>query len=47
MENHSVARPDSHAIEAAIMRLIADREPGKSVDPAEAARALGGDHPDG
>ena len=46
MENQSVARPDSHAIEAALLRLVAERGPGKTVDPAEAARALGGGHPD-
>ena len=46
MENQSVARPDSHAIEAALLRLVAERGPGKTVDPAEAARALGGSHPD-
>jgi hypothetical protein len=46
MENQSVARPDTHAIEAALLRLVAERGPGKTVDPAEAARALGGGHPD-
>jgi hypothetical protein len=45
MENQ-IARPDSRAIEAALLRLIAEREPGKTVDPAEAARELGGAHPD-
>jgi hypothetical protein len=39
--------PDAGAIEATLLRLIADRGPGKTVDPAEAARALGGPHPDG
>jgi len=46
MENQSLARPDSSAIEAALLRLIAERGPGKTVDPTEAARVLGGDHPD-
>jgi len=46
MENQSLARPDSHAIEAALLALVAERGPGKTVDPAEAARALGGSHPD-
>lgn len=46
MENQSVTRPDSHAIEAALMRLVGERGPDKTVDPTEAARALGGDHPD-
>jgi hypothetical protein len=35
------------AIETTILRLVAERGPGKSVDPAEAARALAGPHPDG
>ena len=39
--------PDTDAIEAALLRLIAERGPDKTVDPTEAARALGGDHPDG
>jgi hypothetical protein len=47
MENQPVSRPDPAAIEATLLRLIADREPGKTTDPQEAARALGGDHPDG
>lgn len=34
-------------IEATLLRLIAEREPGKTLDPAEVARALGGPHPDG
>lgn len=46
MENQSVARPDSREIEAALMRLVAERGPGKTVDPSEAARELGGTHPD-
>src|SRR2546423_15550855 len=39
--------PDRDAIEAALLRLIGERAPGKTLDPTEAARALGGDHPDG
>jgi hypothetical protein len=46
MENQTVARPDAHAIEAALFRLIAEHGPGKTVDPTEAARELGGNHPD-
>jgi len=46
MQNQSVERPDSHAIEAALLRLVAERGPGKTVDPTEAARALAGSHPD-
>ena len=39
--------PDRDVIEAALLRLIGERAPGKTLDPTEAARALGGDHPDG
>lgn len=38
---------DPAAIEDVIMRLAAERGAGKTLDPAEAARALGGDKPDG
>jgi hypothetical protein len=41
------ARPNSKAIEEALLRLIAERGPGKALDPSEVARALGGPHPDG
>jgi Protein of unknown function (DUF3253) len=37
---------DQHAIEAALLRFIAQREPDKTLDPQEAARALSGSHPD-
>ena len=47
METESPARPDAGAIEAVLLRLIAEHGPGKTVDPQEAARALGGPHPDG
>ena len=47
MQNQTVSRPDSRDIEATILRLIAERGPGKTLDPAEVARALGGGHPDG
>ena len=47
MQNQTVSRADSREIEATLLRLVAERGPGKTVDPAEAARALGGDHPDG
>ncbi len=46
MQNQNLARPDSRAIEAALLRLVAERGPGKTIDPAEAARELGGAHPD-
>ena len=45
MENQFV-RPDAQTIEEALLRLIAEREAGKTVDPQEAARELGGAHPD-
>jgi hypothetical protein len=35
------------AIETTLLRLLAERGAGKALDPAEAARALGGPHPDG
>ncbi|TMJ04207.1 MAG: DUF3253 domain-containing protein [Alphaproteobacteria bacterium] len=43
----SRADTDSRDIEAALLRLIGERAPGKTLDPAEVARALGGAHPDG
>ena len=46
MENQPAARADASAIEAELLRLIAERGPDKTVDPTEAARALGGAHPD-
>ena len=38
---------DPTAIETALLRLIGERGPGKTLDPTEVARALGGAHPDG
>jgi len=35
--------PDLHAAERAILDLLAQRDPGKTICPSEAARALGGD----
>ena len=49
MENQAPGAPlapDKHTIEAALMRLVSERGPGKTVDPSEAARELGGSHPD-
>jgi hypothetical protein len=46
MENQRATRADASAIEAELLRLIGERGPGKTVDPQEAARALGGSHPD-
>lgn len=37
----------TQALEAAILDLLAARGAGKTISPAEAARAVGGDHPDG
>jgi hypothetical protein len=34
-------------LEAAILRLAAERGAGRTICPSEAARAIGGDHPDG
>ena len=34
-------------LETAMLRLVAERGTGKTVCPSEAARAVGGDHPDG
>jgi Protein of unknown function (DUF3253) len=46
MGNQTAARPEARTIEAVLLRLIAERGPGKSIDPTEAARELGGAHPD-
>lgn len=34
-------------LEATMLALVAARGPGRTVDPAEVARALGGDRPEG
>lgn len=34
-------------LEATVLSLLEDRGPGKSLDPQEVARALGGAHPEG
>ena len=34
-------------LETAMLRLVTERGAGKTVCPSEAARAVGGDHPDG
>ena len=34
-------------LEAAMMDLLHERGPGKTICPSEAARAVGGPHPDG
>jgi hypothetical protein len=36
---------DPSAIEAVILRLLAEHGPGRTMSPTEAARALGGDDP--
>ncbi len=38
---------DPKQLEEAILGLIAARGPEKTICPSEAARAVGGDHPDG
>jgi hypothetical protein len=40
------APPDRSAIEATLLRLIAERGPDKTLDPQEVARALSGNHQD-
>ena len=35
------------ALEAEMLRLVAERGPGKTICPSEVARAIGGPHPDG
>lgn len=37
----------TEALESAILTLTAAAGPGKTISPADAARAVGGDHPDG
>jgi Protein of unknown function (DUF3253) len=34
-------------VESTLLALVQSRGPGKTLDPQEVARALGGDHPDG
>lgn len=46
MEDQAIAHPDARAIESALLRLLAARGPGKTIDPAEVARELGGMQPD-
>ena len=36
-------RPNLHDAERAILELLAQRDPGKTICPSDAARALGGD----
>ncbi|MDP3602541.1 MAG: DUF3253 domain-containing protein [Bosea sp. (in: a-proteobacteria)] len=42
-----MTKPDESELEAAILALTAQRGEGRTICPSEAARALGGDHPDG
>jgi hypothetical protein len=39
--------PDRNLIATTLLRLAGERGPDKTLDPAEAARELGGPHPDG
>ena len=43
----SKSPPDRDTIAATLLRLAAERGPDRTLDPAEAARTLGGPHPDG
>lgn len=43
----SAGKPSPELIEATILELVAARGPGKTICPSEAARAIGGPHPDG
>jgi hypothetical protein len=43
----AIMTADPDAIEAAILELATARGAGKTICPSEAARAIGGDHPDG
>jgi Protein of unknown function (DUF3253) len=38
---------DPQQLESAILSLVAARGPDRTICPSEAARAVGGDHPDG
>ena len=40
----AAAEPTAERIEAAILALLADRAPGMTICPSEAARALAGDY---
>jgi hypothetical protein len=42
-----MTKPDETELEARILALTAQRGEGRTICPSEAARALGGDHPDG
>ena len=42
-----MTKPDETAFEATILKLTAERGEGRTICPSEAARAIGGDHPDG
>ena len=42
-----MTKPDDADLEATILKLTAERGEGRTICPSEAARALGGDHPDG
>jgi len=46
MEEQSIPRADPATLEAALLRMIAERGTNCTFDPAEVARALAGPHPD-
>lgn len=43
----SKSPPDRDVIAATLLRLATERGPDRTLDPTEAARALGGPHPHG
>jgi hypothetical protein len=44
--SEQVLSPDQAQIETVILRLVAEGGPERTVSPTDAARILGGDHPD-
>ena len=42
-----MTQPDETELEATILKLAGQRGQGRTICPSEAARAIGGDHPDG
>jgi hypothetical protein len=45
MEEHTLPRTNSATIQAALLRMTGACGPGKTLDPTEVARELGGPHP--
>ncbi|KPH81295.1 MULTISPECIES: DUF3253 domain-containing protein [Bosea] len=42
-----MTQPDETELEATILKLAGQRGQGRTICPSEAARAIGGDHPEG